>query len=170
MPIRQFDFIAAGLLIALCSATVWAEDTPQVEPNRVAAVATDVSPATSTPEDVAREVVRLQEEMGGSIAAGFGTLGPQKTASPPPVPVPLPYVPLANPHSYLGSRQSAVQSLREIVWQLELSAHLLESLDLYDQADALRSTADRLRLDARALKTGPPSAKASQSDVTSRQD
>lgn len=143
MHICQFDFVATGLLIAFCSATLWAAEPPLAEPNRIAAVATDASPVTPTPEDVAREVLRLQEELGGSIAAGFGELPPQA----PSQSVPPQYRPQPAPRP-----KSAVATLREVAWQLEQSAHLLESLDLYDQADAIRNTANRLRLDAREMK------------------
>jgi hypothetical protein len=53
---------------------------------------------------------------------------------------------------YQPATRSPVSALRDVSWQLEQSAHLLESLDLYSQADALRETAAKLRHDARKLK------------------
>lgn len=151
MRARHTDTVVAFGLFILGSATVWAAEPQQVEPQKVAALATD-SPVTPTTAEVAREVVRLQEEMGGSIAAGIGTAA--EPNRPAPAPRRLPYVPVANPFSttYEGMRPSPVQILREIAWQLEESANRLEVVDLYDQADALRSTAHNLRLDARKLK------------------
>jgi hypothetical protein len=48
--------------------------------------------------------------------------------------------------------QSRQCYFRETARQLEQSAHQLESLDQYLQADALREMADTLRLDARKLR------------------
>jgi hypothetical protein len=140
MPARQLDFFAALGLIALCSATIWAQDGPPFVPEKVAAVATDES-VTPTPAEVAREVLRLQEELGGSVASGFGA--PHEVVSVPPQQPPQPWRPMP---------KSPVLALRETAWQLDQSAHVLESLDLYDQADALRETADKLRKDARGMK------------------
>jgi hypothetical protein len=140
MPARQLDFFAAIGLLALCSATVWAQNSPPFASEKVAAVATDES-VTPTPTEVAREVLRLQEEMGGSVAAGFGA--PHEVVSVPPQQPPQPWRP---------APKSPVIALRETAWQLDQSAHMLESLDLYDQADALRETADKLRKDAREMK------------------
>jgi hypothetical protein len=145
MRTRHSDSAIAIALVALCSATVWAEDPPpRFEPEKVAAVATDASSVTPTPADVAREVVRLQEELGGSIT--------RHLTEPQPAP-PLPR-PMANaPHSWRPLSESPVAVLRETAWQLDQSAHRLEMLDLYDQADALRETANSLRRDARRMKT-----------------
>lgn len=161
MRTRQFDFAAATLLAAICSTTVWAVAPPTFEAEKVAAIATD-SPVTPTPADVAREVVKLQEELGGSITKDFG-------AGPPWVPA-QPYPPQQPPHVWRPLPQSPVAALRDVAWQLEQSAHVLESLDLYSQADALRETADRLRKDARRMKAAHNPASPGQSDVTSRVD
>jgi hypothetical protein len=161
MLARNSDSAIALALLIFCSATVWAEEAPRHEPTKVAAVVTDVPPVTPTPAEVAREVIRLQEEMGGSITAAFGELAPQA----PPQPVPPQHYPY-----YVPGQKSPVATLREVAWQLEQSAHLLESLDLYDQADAVRNTATRLRLDARAMKANPLSTKTAQPNVTSHQD
>lgn len=139
---RRYDFQILFVLLLIVSGRVWASEASEPVPSeRVAAIATD-SPVTTVPpvpEDVAREVLRLQEEMGGSVAAGFGN----QWSPPPAGPAPMPYQPVT---------RSPVSALRDVAWQLEQSAHLLESLDLYSQADALRETAARLRLDARKLK------------------
>jgi hypothetical protein len=145
MRTHHFGFIVVFTLLVLCSAVVGADEPSQPEPAKVAAVATDspVTPMSPPAQDVAREVLRLQEELGGSITKDFGELPPQAPSQPVP--------PQYHPHRVQGQR-SPVATLREVVWQLEQSAHLLELLDLYDQADALRNTANRLRLDARAMK------------------
>lgn len=139
MRARHSDSAIAIALVALCSATVWAEAPRQHEPQKVAAVVTDASPVTPTPADVAREVVRLQEEMGGSITAGFGELPPWAPSQPAPP-------------KYMPEQKSPLVTLREVVWQLEQAAHRLEMLDLYEQADTLRETAAILRGDARLMK------------------
>ncbi len=45
-----------------------------------------------------------------------------------------------------------VSALREAAWQLDTTANRLEHLDLYEQADALREVAGRMRRDARKIK------------------
>lgn len=45
-----------------------------------------------------------------------------------------------------------VHSLRQAAWQLDGTAHRLEELELYEQSDALRDVADRLRRDARKIR------------------
>jgi hypothetical protein len=147
---RRHDFQVLVILLVLCSAQVWAnEKLGSAATERVAAIATDGPPTTPpAPQDVAREVLRLQEEMGGSIVSDFrpeGVSHPQAN----PQPLPLPWRP---------AMTSPVLALRETAWQLEQSAHLLESLDLYSQADTLRETADKLRRDARKLKTNGPTS------------
>jgi hypothetical protein len=52
--------------------------------------------------------------------------------------------------------QTQVNSLRETAAQLDGSANRLESLDLYEQADALRNVAQRLRMEARSMVAGVP--------------
>lgn len=133
-------------------ASVWADTVEPTEPQVESAVVTD-APRTqeTTPEEVALEVLRLQEEMGGSIVSEFGT--PATWNSPTNVP-PNP------PESSATSRVSPVHALREVAWQLDQSAYLLESLDLYQQADSLRETAGKLRNDARKMKVLSTSAKS----------
>ena len=147
MCARQFDFLAALGLCALCSATVWADDVPPTPAHRYAAIATDDS-TTPTPAEVAREVVKLQEELGGSITRQFGEIPPWAPGQP--------YPPAQPPHRWPPTPKSRVAVLREVSWQLEQSAHLLETLDLYDQADAVRQTAAKLREDAREIRAGSP--------------
>lgn len=136
----------------IVSGRAWANEATEAAPaDRVAAIATDspVTTAPPVPEDVAREVLRLQEEMGGSVAAGFGNQWTPPPAGPPPMP-------------YQPAVRSPVSALREVSWQLEQSAHLLESLDLYSQADALRETAAKLRHDARRMKEEIAEGEAAQ--------
>jgi hypothetical protein len=144
MRIRQIGFVATVLLIALSAATVGAEDSALHEPAKVAAIATDVSPVTPTPAEVAREVIKLQEELGGSIT--------QHLAEPMQPDPPLPRPIAQSPRPWRRLPESPVTALRETAWQLEQAAHRLELLDLYDQADAVRETAAMLRGDAREMK------------------
>lgn len=146
MRVQSFDFVAAVSLCALCSVTVLAAEPVEFVQEEVAAIATD-APAVPSPEAVAREVIRLQEELGGSIAAQFGR-----------VPM-LEKVPgkdrLWHVREDIGDRpqqESPVVALRAVSWQLEKSAHRLELLDLYDQADALREAAAMIREEARLRK------------------
>ena len=149
MRIHPFDFLAAASLCALCSATVWAAEPVEFVQEEAAAIATD-APTTPTPQEVAREVLRLQEEMGGSIVAGFGEI-PSWAPHPssPPRGVARPRLPI---HESPVVVDSPVVVLREVSWQLERAAHRLELIDLYDQADALRETAAMLRKEARSMK------------------
>ncbi len=122
------------------------------------AIASDQSPANKRDaEEVAREVLRLQEEMGGSIVTDFALPERRSPKVPTYVPDPSRMDPpktLSHPqHSWEPQLPSPVAALRQTAWQLEQSAHLLESLDLYSQADALRTTATRLRQDARRMKS-----------------
>jgi hypothetical protein len=133
------------LCLSLASiATVWADSEVAVEQAPTApAFATDlpVAPPLSS-QDVAREVLRLQEEMGGSIVTDWNTAPTQ--VDPTQRAIYQPQVDLPN--------MPAIRILRESARQLEQSAHQLESLDLYSQADALREMAQKLRLDARKLR------------------
>ncbi len=147
-------------LLAACSTAMGADSVEDVVVEDIeAAVATDVptytppaaevasppevvAPEVVAPEVVAREVMRLQEEMGGSIVSGLEAAPGWNT----------PPMPRQKPHAWRTALDSPVLALRQTAWQLEQSAHLLESLDLYSQADALRETADELRQDARKMK------------------
>lgn len=131
--------------------------TPQAtSPERRDPAAAFVSdqPPGGTPEavEVAREVLRLQEELGGSIVSDLGM--PEPTAPTPwTLSHALPSLPQPPQPNWVPRQPTPVDVLRETAWQLEQSAHLLESLDLYAQADALRTTATQLRQDARKLKS-----------------
>lgn len=146
MPARRFDFLATLSLFLLCTATVWAEEALLYDPEKVAALATDEPVTTPDAKVVAQEILRLQEDMGGSIVSRW-----EPRAFPPP----------AEAGSPRQAFNSPVIALRETAWQLEQSAYVLESLDLYEQADAVRDTADRLRRDAREMK-GAESSKAAK--------
>jgi hypothetical protein len=141
------DFFLTLSLSLISIATVWADAEVAVDAAPTApAVATDlpVAPPLSS-QDIAREVVRLQEEMGGSITQGFEANATWEA-------------PLAEPTGQAQSQplpiESPARALREVAWQLDQSAYLLEALDLYEQADSLRETAGRLRSDARGMKGG----------------
>jgi hypothetical protein len=125
------------------------------EPDEDPAVA--AVPASPSAEDVAREVLQLQQQLGGSIVAERSAL-----ADWPQAPAPRHNRELAVPPAWRGPRHpghprypspslSDVQLLRESAWRLDTTAHHLEQRNLYAQADALRALAERLRQDARAL-------------------
>jgi hypothetical protein len=144
---RRFrrDCLLTVFLSLFTIASVWADTVEPTEPQVNSAIVTD-TPQTqeATPEEVAREVLRLQEEMGGSITDGFGVPATWNAPANEPTNQPQPAVTRA---------LSPIRALREVAWQLDQSAYLLESLDLYEQADSLRVTAATLRRDAREMKT-----------------
>ena len=109
-------------------------------------------------EEIARQVLKLQEQLGGSIIQTSqsleetpGLLQPSQASG---VPLPSP------PHTkykrgakkQLALAHHRINSLRNAAWQLDSTAHQLEQLDQYPQADALRELAHRLRHDARGQK------------------
>jgi hypothetical protein len=145
---RRFrrDCLLTACLSFVTIATVWADSEGAVDAAPTTpAVATDlpVAPPLSS-QDVAREVLRLQEEMGGSITQGFEANATWEAPLAEPT---------GQPQSQPLPTESPVRALREVAWQLDQSAYLLESLDLYEQADSLRKTAAILRGDARKMKT-----------------
>jgi hypothetical protein len=107
----------------------------------VAVVSDRVDKPELEAQQVAREVLELQRQMGGSIVPGFGG-DLIEDGIPEPVKTPKPR----------SGRKSPVVALRAGSWQLERLAYRLEKLNLYSQADAVRETARRLRLDARRLQ------------------
>ena len=133
------------------SATLESVTTESSDPG--AAIASD-QPDAPSPDavQVALELLRLQEELGGSIVTDFTdqTLGQAPPWNAPPTTPTPPTRP--HPH-WTPQRPNPVEALRQTSWQLEQSAHLLESLDLYEQADAVRATAAVLRGDARKMKS-----------------
>ena len=171
-------------VFSLCSARVQAEEASYEgyhQPSRDSALASDHNHNPPSPEAVAREVLQIQQQMGGSIVTDRTGLqdwdpredwdqrgrdharspvtprqAPRWSASPPPQPT--------RPARHLDSAQpvnaqpvnpqpvNKVAELREAAWQLDTTAHRLEKMDLYEQADALREVATRLRRDARLMK------------------
>lgn len=151
------DFVLTVCLFIVSMATVWADAEQSANESPVAAaVVTDEPAAEISPEEVAREVLRLQEEMGGSIvtdldAAPGWNVPPRAQLRRTGWDQPRPSLPRGHQRDMTPT---AVNILRETARQLEQSAHQLESLDLYPQADALREMADKLRHDARKLRAG----------------
>jgi hypothetical protein len=139
------DCLLTVCLSLVSIATVWADNNEPAEPLVESAIVTDAPrPPEISPEEVAREVLRLQQEMGGSIVTGFGV--PATWNAPANVPTTQ-----HEPNPVAGV--SPIRALREVAWQLDQSAYLLESLDLYEQADSLRETAGKLRTESRRLKS-----------------
>jgi len=112
-------------------------------------------------KEVARQVLKLQEQLGGSIIGQSQMLSKRNTQTLSKwnrVAMPVaPKVPTKQPNSFvesgrLHSAQHEVAALRKAAWQLDTASHRLEQLNLYPQADALRRLAMRLRNDARGLK------------------
>jgi hypothetical protein len=145
------DFVLTVCLFVVSMATVWADAEPVIDEAPVAAaIVTDQPAAELSPEDVAREVLRLQEEMGGSIVTDLDTAPDWSETQRPQLRRADWNQP--RPSTRRNTTPTAVNILRETARQLEQSAHQLESLDLYPQADGLREMADSLRHDARKLR------------------
>ncbi len=89
-------------------------------------------------EEVAREILEIQNQLGGSIVKA--PIEEESWLSLAPSPTPL------------ASAAAPVAALREAAWQVVVAAHRLELVDLYSQADALRELASQLRHDARNMK------------------
>ncbi len=143
-------FVCGGMFVHALRAEVFVDDSP-LETNRPAAIASDYKTASEflPAEEVAREVLRLQQQMGGSVVTDRPNL---QGWNSPPSPVTPKTVPI-----------NKIDELREAAWQLDTTAHRLENLDLYDQADALRDLANRLRRDAREMKQAAETTAVRQS-------
>ena len=93
---------------------------------------------------VVEEILRIQEQMGGSVVGNLGMEG----LAPP-----------ADTQRKCAKGRSdhdLVLVLRRTALDLDLAAHRLEMAELYGQADTVRHLAQDLRLKARALaKVGP---------------
>ncbi len=148
--------LCVGFVPCCLRADVFVGDSPS-EKSGSAAIASDLEPVPA--EEIAREVLRIQQQMGGSVVENRAELqgwdyaprtpdsqeAPPWPASPPPSPSRIELVDANRPINKVGE-------LREAAWQLDTTAHRLEKLDLYEQADALRDVASRLRQDARKMK------------------
>lgn len=102
----------------------------------VGAPQNDPPPPAAPSDQVVRELVEIQQQLGGSIVKGSALESLVSSAPPSP--------PLAD-------TPSPETTLRAAAWQLDKSAHHLELVDLYDQADALREMAGEFRQEARNL-------------------
>ena len=148
-----FSAVVCGVFVSGDSqADVFVDEspTPRRDP---AAVASDLEPVPA--EEIASEVLRLQQQMGGSVLRDRAELqgwdhAPRTpdTQEAPPWPNSPSRVELIEARRPINK----VIELREAAWQLDTTAHRLENLDLYEQADALRGVASRLRHDARKMK------------------
>ena len=131
MPSRGIALLA--MTFGLTAALITAVADPHPDPVPDASV-----------EEVARQIVDIQQELGGSIVNDSTQDGIWGLNSPlvNPVPQTMP----------TASSRQPVSTLREAAWQLDVTAHRLELAELYGQADALRELAFELRQDARNLK------------------
>lgn len=119
--------VALGVMLAGLVAAVMVVGVTQGDP-----------PPPAVPSNqVVRDLVEIQQQLGGSIVRGSAL---ESLAPPTPSTLPLAVSP------------SPVSTLREAAWQLDQSAHQLELVDLYEQADTLRDMADQFRQQARNLK------------------
>jgi hypothetical protein len=119
-PTRGTAIAAMLLCLAAAALTVVAQQ-PEVP-----------APAASA-EAVAREILEIQKQLGGSIVPDLS----RQQATPPRT---------------SNSSETQIEHLRDTAWRLDCSAHRLECLDLYRHADALRELANRFRQDAREMK------------------
>lgn len=120
--------------LALTGVALLLLDPHPVKAQRSFSEASDLPVA---PEDMAREILQLQQQLGGSVVEKRTDL--QGWRPEPP-----------------STHGDQVLLLRETAFQLDEAAHRLELQDLYEQADALRNVATRLRHDARELKRAFP--------------
>jgi hypothetical protein len=134
-PRRLTSLVAMSVGLAVVALTVVAQQPEASAP---------ASPA----EEVAREILDIQNELGGSIVPD---LSPDSLTPPAESFQPFP-----------NESKTRIEHLRDAAWRLDSSAHRLECVELYRQADALRDLAADLRQDARALKTGPKHEAASR--------
>lgn len=127
----------------------------------------DLTPKDLTPEAVAREIITIQQQLGGPAVS------PQwpHSGNPSSKALITDHPDFADPRTVSSTQSSyanfqssranpqakKVETLREVAFRLDATAHELEKLDLYEQADSLRQVASRLRKDARALKQELPS-------------
>ena len=104
-------------------------------------------PQTELP-GIADEILQIQKELGGSIVEQ--KFGEHMTGS-----VGSDLVPSAA----MGVPPTReVTALRDAAWEMDGAAHRLEGVDLYEQADALRSLSEKFRQDARRLRESQLSA------------
>jgi hypothetical protein len=126
------------------------------------------------PPNVVREIREIQKELGGSVVQGYSELWGAKAeprdGAKPPLGRELGVERQAAGAVWASDNDGRpreatlrVEALREAAAKLDEMANLLEPLELYSQADALREQAQRLRLDARertAARSTPTQAVA----------
>ncbi|MEM8945062.1 MAG: hypothetical protein AAGD11_07755 [Planctomycetota bacterium] len=122
-------------------------------PLQESAIASDL-----TPRQLAQEIKMLQQQMGGSVVES--TLPPHwENPSSTSQALITDQPPNGNWSTYpaphradFDHQRRHVDELREVAFHLDSMAHRLEKLDLYENADALRQVANRIRHDARRIK------------------
>ena len=170
-----FSFVA---LVAIGSDRAWSNEATRTDEIKdLLEQSTELRDDSA--EEMAREILQLQQQLGGSIVDERLRGEPLQMRSLPEayVPPPRQLAPpdvtlLADPafaapwpqhranhpaaHQSAGRHSSPMHSrvrqLRQVAWELDRAAHQLEELDLYEQADAIRAVATRLRRDARLMK------------------
>lgn len=154
----QLDRFSRAAFLFLFTTTVTVAEAPAPTVNRAT-----TEPGQPLPKSVAREILEIQQRLGGSIVtdrdalreiAPFSAADHAEVSDYPEA--------LAQFISDFSAGQSAakncsqaaemVESLRDAAWQLDQSAENLERSDLYQQADALRNLAQQFRIEARAAR------------------
>ncbi|MGI9429690.1 MAG: hypothetical protein ACR2NM_13595 [Bythopirellula sp.] len=183
------NLVCLGVTCFVLSSMPHAMTADEPRPAAIAPVPAQTAVASDRGEEsaqeVARELLRLQQQLGGSVVDDRPQLENLPAEVDSYVPAgdfrhrhqltphdttlltwpqeqalatdrsPVPALRGANPAG--GSK---VSMLRETALLLDTKAHDLELLDLYEQADSLRAVATRLRSDARAMKRDAASKSA----------
>lgn len=104
--------------------------------------------------EVAKEIVKLQEQMGGSVVRDRPGLQGWNAPTVPITPEgpSAPQLRLRVQPNFASAVLNKVTALREAARELDAAAHRLEKHDLYTQADAMRELAGRFLSEARTLK------------------
>lgn len=131
-PSRRTAIVAMFLGLGVAVFTVVAEQHEASAPSD--------STAEASTAEIAREILEIQNQLGGSIVKAPVEEDSWLSLTPSPTP-------LAS-----ASAAAPVAALREAAWQVVVAAHHLELVDLYSQADALRELASQLRHDARNMQ------------------
>lgn len=147
-PNLPYGLMIVGTLTVALWASIW-QSTTSVHGQPAEKVDAEVprvgDAIANRQEDFAQEILEIQNELGGSVvdkkfpAEQVLELvqkdARRRAATTTGASVPSP--------------TQQIVALRETAWQLESSAHRLEKLDLYEQADSLRQLARRIRQEAR---------------------
>jgi hypothetical protein len=103
---------------------------------------------------VMEQALGVRDQLGGSIVTQRGAqFVPEHSLQP----IPAEHEHFVGEAEFSGPSDQ-VGALRETAWQLEILAQRLELQELGEQADALRTAAQELRIHARSLRKSRPIA------------